>query len=809
MGDLKLKELAYSILWFTPIINKVILDQVKVYLKSGRKVFLLSYDDLDSYIESDEYLNQAAKKYLLNTYKVKYDQHIDNREILVFDGQNSSNDELLDAFNKNSSFNKEQYILEHQRSLQHALVKAGAGTGKTTTMINRISFLKHFYPALVLKEIVMITFTNDAAINMREKLMEKWKDYYDLTKNTQYLLWLEEINDMFIGTIHSFAKEFLTKEGTQFGFSPNLEIRSYRHRQRKLVEKHIDKFANEYKDIYQGFRYIPHYKIVQTVMNMMERINNKALSYKEIIEINYGIDIKNFNVFAKYIINNVQSDLLQLKQREGTLELHDLISRLGELRQVRNDKVTLPIKYLFVDEFQDTDESQVNFTVWLVEKYKSLLFAVGDIKQSIYRFRGADYTAFKQVSYQLDLINHQHKSYSIHKNYRSSKKLISQFNHLFAKWDDAVKQFQFETNDNLEAVKDDNESQGLITLNIGDIELKNLLVRFYGKDLVFLVRSNREVLDMVKRIEKLGYFCEADIKGSFYRSIAVREFYLLIRRLTHSNVSKDRYTFNLSSYSEKRVLLKDLLTHFDYEKPYVIELLDSVETDILSNSTNKSSVIKFLEQFVEKSDPADRYRKRFYQDHMLCNPDQKVEIIKNEAILQAKEYKANLERLLFILKKEFTSDVSASLYDIEKFLSIRMATDNHENEWKVINEDHKRFRVMTVHKAKGLEFDSVIIPQTDMAFLRSNKSNSILIKNYDRWNFGYKVYWGETGFENDLYRSNIHDENDESIAEETRLLYVALTRAKKTVIVNSSNNINRYKIQSWNDLLESGEMLGV
>ena len=808
-GFYNMNESLYSVLWFTPELDEYIFATVEKYIQTGRKVYLLSYDDPEAFIENNTLLMNASSKYLLNSYIVKYHEKIANKEYIISDGV-VADLPLLDLFDSNSTFNKEQYVLEHQLDLHHSLVKAGAGTGKTTTMINRVSFLKHYYRTLSLKEIVMITFTNDAAIHMRSKLMEKWKDYYEVTRSQQYLAWLEEVNDMFIGTIHSFAKEFLVIEGSQFGFSPFLEIRSYRHRQRKLVEKYIDKFSTEHREIYRAFRFIPQYKVVQTFIKMLERIHNKAISYKDMLEINYGFDCKDFSIFAKYVIQNVEAEILQLKQQEGTLEIHDLISRLSEFRHVRPEQLNMKINYLFVDEFQDTDEAQVSFTSWLVDRYNCYLFAVGDIKQSIYRFRGADYTAFKQIGHQLDLLNKQHKTYSIQKNYRSSKRLIKQFNQLFNKWDDSLKQFQFEKNDEIEAVLEDKDSDGLVTMNISEVDLRILLKRFYGKDVVFLTRSNRQLLETVKQIERMGFFCEAETSGAFYRSVAVREFYLLIRRLTHPNLSSDRYAFNLSSYSSNQVSINEVLSHFNEEKPYVLELLNKVEgNDLLEKEKDTNSLLNRLEKIAMEIDPANRYRLRFYQDTKLRYPNQQTDILKDEAIFQYKEYKANLEKLFFILKKEFISDVAVSLYDIEKFLAIKMATDNSEIEWKSKDTRHKRFKVMTVHKAKGLEFDTVILLHTDMSFLRNNYTDTLLVKNKNQWNFGYKVHWKEMDFQNDIYTSNIIDENDETIAEETRLLYVALTRAKKTVIANSSNSMNLHKIQSWNNLLESGETLRV
>jgi DNA helicase II / ATP-dependent DNA helicase PcrA len=799
-----MNEALYSVLWFVPEVNREIMDAVKRYIMKGNKVFLLSFDDPAEMI-TDQYLNQASKKKLLNTFQIKYNQEL-NKELLIYDG-NDTHHEWLTYFDHTSSFNLPQYILEHKEARSHSLVKAGAGTGKTTTMINRIAFLKHLHQSSVdLKEFVLITFTNEASIHMRSKLMEKFKDYYELTRDKKYLEWLEEMSSMFIGTIHAFASYFLSHEGKSLGFPHLIEIRSYRHEQRKQIEKAIDKFASEYADVYQAFKRVPHYKMVKLFSQMMEQIHNKAISHKDILRINYGLDEKQFHFYAQFIIRHVTSSLLNLKQREGTMEVHDLISRLDEVRFLRESELTLPLKYVFVDEFQDTDESQVRYVSWLANKYSAELFAVGDVKQSIYRFRGADYTAFNQLIYQLELNQEPYTEYSLQKNYRSTTLLLAQFNQLFTKWDERVKRFNYQETDVLKPVIKGEDSEGMNMIRLDDTSLKHLLKRLYGNEVAFLVRSNRQATETVRRIERAGYFCEADLSGSFYRSVPVREFYMLVRRFTHSKVPKDRFAFHQSSYGENSVEIMTFINQLDYEKNTTIGHLDEVEQQFDMNCSENA--LQLLEKIVETTDPADIYRNRFYQEKRLEFPDQGTSIIKDEAILRYEEYKANLEHLLFILKKEF-SEITASIYDIEKFLSIKIATDTSENEWKKRDEKLHRFKIMTVHKAKGLEFDYVILPSTEMSFLHDHFTNHLLVQEQGNWNYGYDVKWYGMNFQNNLFNMNITDENTETIGEETRLLYVALTRAKKSVLVHGRDHMNGSRVECWNDLVESGEKLHV
>lgn len=800
-----LMDAKYSIMWFCLDMNENVIEDIQAYIRQGKKVYFLSFDGIEGLLQNT-ILSEAKAKGLFYPYLVQFSEEWSHHSILNVDGE-GIDPTLMEFFEDNSTFNKDQFYLEHNIDASHLVVKAGAGTGKTTTMINRIMFLKHHNATINLGSVVMITFTNEASTNMRTKLLEKLKAYYDLTKNIKYLEWMEEINSMFIGTIHSFAKEFLTVEGQKLGYSRSMEIRSFRHDQRKLIEKYIDLFSTKQPEIYHSFRFIPHYKIVKSFMEIIEKLNNKSLSEESIKSLDYGRDQKGLSEFTSYVINQVKSELSRIKKEEHTLEISDLISQLGDLSSIGENVLKLEIKYLFVDEFQDTDESQVTFVVWLVQKYRSFLFAVGDVKQSIYRFRGADYTAFEQLKEQLSEMNQTSDEFSLSKNYRSEQTLIRHFNRLFEKWSRRIDKFDYNKTDKLKPVLHGSEN-GLVTLTLDDENLKHLLKRLYKQDIAVLVRSNLQVKTMVEKIESLGYFCNATVAGSFYRSISVREFYLLIRSITHSQVPKDQYLFHQSSYGENELTIASVLNSFSNERPFILDMLKPYDFHNKGTTIDKSlASIEILQKIIETIKPHEIYRNRYYQGLRTRFPHENRLMQQEESIAKMKEYKVNLERLVFLLKKEF-GHFQATIYDFEKFLSIKMATDSIENEWRLESNESHRIKVMTVHKAKGLEFDYVIMPMTNSQFIKSGKTDVLLIED-NGWKLGYSINWNDDEIKNNHFSTYASSEKVETIAEEARLLYVALTRAKKGVFAHSNSLMNQFAIESWSDLLESGELLNV
>lgn len=124
------------------------------------------------------------------------------------------------------AFNAAQYKVEHCKEDENIVVKASAGTGKTTVMIDRILYLMHMVPDLKMSEIFMITFTNEATNQMNDRLQKMLLKKYALTKNQRYLAWLEQQSQMHISTIDSLAYDLFKRFGTDVGFGRDLSIKN-------------------------------------------------------------------------------------------------------------------------------------------------------------------------------------------------------------------------------------------------------------------------------------------------------------------------------------------------------------------------------------------------------------------------------------------------------------------------------------------------------------------------------------------------------------------------------------------------------
>lgn len=145
--------------------------------------------------------------------------------VVVYEGKCSEDERhLLECLAGKSTFNIQQYGIEHADSEKNILVKAGAGTGKTYSMVSRVSYLCNRYenPIVnVIDDIAMVTFTNDAADNMKKRLKQLFINYYVLTGNPKYLNLIEDTDLMRISTIHKFARELIKESSLQMGLGDN------------------------------------------------------------------------------------------------------------------------------------------------------------------------------------------------------------------------------------------------------------------------------------------------------------------------------------------------------------------------------------------------------------------------------------------------------------------------------------------------------------------------------------------------------------------------------------------------------------
>ena len=807
-----LPEGRYSVLAYYKKLPEHMVEIIKFYMKRGIKPYILLGVDEASFKEAVgtdyTYFMEYMKKQIVS---ISFEIQLESEEAFALDG--NVEEELWEELKK-SPFNCEQYEIEHQEIQNHLCVSAGAGTGKTKVMIDRIMFLKHMRPAMTLDEIAMITFTNESTMEMRTRLSNRLSAYYEMTQNVKYLKWMDELSSMKISTIHAFSMELLKQIGDEIGIV-KLQIGSYHREKERLIEKAIDRYSKAYPEEYRNFRFIEQYKVKRLIKEVMNFLDNRAILLEEWApRIDFGSSQDGYHHLFDYVLHEVNAELQTIKFETGKYEINDLIKMLRQMTQVKRINSKVKYSYLMVDEFQDTDEVQVSFIAWLTQQLQATLFVVGDIKQSIYRFRGADYTAFEQLNKASCFkLSDAH----ITKNYRTDKGLMDRLNKMFETLNEDVDRFNFDEHSALIATRGNAETVGfhLERMKVSDskfAKVRDLYMKEKNRGLVcVLCRTNDEVSEMVRRLEEMQVPCIAEVKGSFYRHPAVRDFYLLIRTLLHEERYDEWILLDQSVYGKQQLMPLNVMKKYSTERNYTKALVQQTqwyqEMQIYLKKIQGYPAIKVLRELIEAHKPHIVYGKHYFRNLIKEGIDDQEELRK-VAAYKALEYEANLNHLLFILQKNF-SDSTMSLYRIKNFLKRMIVTDNTEDVIRLdLDEDLHAVRVMTVHKAKGLEFETVIMPYTDKKFISYRRNQYMLSKEEDHYLLGYRIYTEEQGLTNTNtgYLELEDEEEQELIGEETRLFYVACTRAKqKLYILINEFTYKSNKINSWQDLAIRGE----
>ncbi|MZP30186.1 UvrD-helicase domain-containing protein [Heliobacterium undosum] len=819
-------EALYSLLIYSQSFN-IGWEEIKSQLSRGVRVYLFTPYGHETQNIPRLFL-EAAEANLFEWYVVPEHHPLPQKDVFFYDGvvhDRSVFEYLADHSRPVTGrfcFNKEQYIITHASPERHQMIIAGAGTGKTSTMVNRVLFLKHQQSDLMLSQVAMITFTNEAAVEMRQRLIDRLHKYYKITGQRRYLEWMQEVRFLKVSTIHAFAKTFLEVEGRTLGFSSNIQIGSFIYDKRRIIEEGIDSFAKANPELFKAIERIPQYLVVEMVLFVNSVLDNRSVLINDLEkQIDFGDDEPNLSPLLLFLLKHLNERLSLFKRERNAWEISDLIRELDRVTERgRERKIALAWRYLFVDEFQDTDDVQVRFLLWLVRRSYCRLFVVGDEKQSIYRFRGADYTAFRQLSEGLNKLVDNLDRYHLALNYRSIPVLLLEMNEFFRNWSLKVRHFKYDREEQLRPAlikanedslyTDDRAEKKIRAYGSREMHLKEVLDQIGEEETAFIVRTNDDVDKVIRLCRKLGYPCEGEVRGDFYRSPPVRELYIVLQALLHPEVTKNWFALDQTSYGSRTLSYREVISGFNPDRLFLKELWrktggESTWEKYLSLITKKP-ILHVLEQIVADIRPEVNFFTRL-QSKIAGSPEVSPRLERDSEI-KTLEYSMNLEHLFFLLRRHF-GDSSVSLIELAHFLRIKMDTDTSEIPLLAPEEQRKhRLRCLTVHKAKGAQFEHVIIPITRHPFLRSGRPQVILARHNDRWQVGYRLHLHTFSYRNLIFDQLSGHENPEIVAEETRLLYVAMTRAKKGLYVQVDDDIARNnRLNSWRDLLRLGGMV--
>lgn len=769
-----------------------------------RQVFNDNLGHLSKY-EDFEVNNSTTS--IFNLWMYRYNGCFVGENFVIYDGKYKEYTEELKKFDKETNFNFSQYMLEHSNVSEDIYVTAGAGSGKTYSMISRITYLIHqhkYKPEELYKKIYLITFTNDAANNMKDKLKKYFMNYYLLTANKQAFMYIEEVNKMQISTIHSLVKKIIQAFCSELGLGLNTKITNGVMEERRIVNKHIDDYIKERyegKDVLDVFSYRT-YKLTEVVCELLKKIDAKNVYLEDGYD--FGEPSSKIEDFIKERLPLIQKELLDSSIEENSIRLSQIIIILKKL--IKTPDVFLgksfELDYLFVDEFQDTDDIQIE----LIKEFQTIcgfnFFVVGDIKQCIYRFRGAKEAAFKRLTNgRTDCIKHE-----LYKNYRTDKELLDTFHPIFQKW--AIPGYlEYNDNDKLEGVKSINKDKDKLVkieikseitemdfIHVLKSEKQSLLDK-YSKDnkskkIAILVRTNSDIGRVKDWCDNNDLLIRADTKGNLYSLESTKDLYILLLALKNNRDPKCLFNIFETSYTiqkEDRSKMFNIRGNKDKLLEYFNKLEPIKNWDDYLARVKKQPIMKVIRELIFELKPWLIYASRFDA---------------NEQMERQIFYKRNLEQLLENIINEYSRDY-VTINKLTESLGIKIFTGaSYDIRESIVKSDNSKVSIecTTIHKSKGLEYDTVILPFCDKPLNQKSPYglSEVMIENKK---ISYSIQ-GDNPFEdkninkynnrikNEYFDDEFDEEKNHKLNEEIRILYVALTRAISKVIYFKNLAVN-------------------
>lgn len=793
-------------------------DAISYYFKGVKQiVFTKNQDDLEEIAKrlSEEFarkrlvvrngnfaLNAVDEKICINVKGGRFS--VFNFEAVYIDGDteissfkvyngalSEEQEEILSKIAEVTKFNINQFHIEHAETGRDVKVIAGAGTGKTYSMVSRIAFLcssaSNSDVTEPSDEIAMLTFTDDAANNMKTRLKQLFMNYFLLTNNTHYLEMVSNIEKMRISTIHGFAREIMSNNAAVLGVGTDFTNAVGTYEKRKIFERLFSDYLTEKNRTDPSFVYKLPIKIF-SFKNLVSEIGKKLLEK--------GCDIKTLDmdlwgtpptempylneIIEKVVVETEREYSVMLKNR-NSVALSEYMVNLKKCIDSDSFNVNFyNYKYVFIDEFQDTDDAQIASFIALREKLGFNFFIVGDLKQSIYGFRGATMSAFDKMCRDSE----NWLTFTLNINYRSDKRLLSKFETVFA---------GFITNDDqnnrevLEGVKtnsiDENELVNAVEYTKEDkydrlfdvieqqkrrieAEMETREMSKNERTIALLLRTNSDITKILNEAKSRNVAIESDNSGDLFGLAPSTDLCRLTSALC--NPYDPAYLFDLisSRYVNVKFDIRSILGKSEEEKTEIfIECLDKFFTQCkrlnktwkkLVYEIQNEPVLKTLRNIYEATQPWKAYS---------------GEIQKREY------YRANYDLVFEELSKRNQSG-SLTINSINKTLHILILTGSSVRS-RDIDTDSGSVRIIctTVHKSKGLEYGTVILPVTDTA-INKRPQRGVEV-SYDKINdeekVGYCFYWYGDRYSSDLYDTEVEDEKLKR--ENSRLLYVAMTRA--------------------------------
>lgn len=815
------------------------------------------------------------------------------------------------------------------------IVSAGAGSGKTAVLSERV--IENLKSGMSIKEVLLLTFTKAASLEMKTRIRNKIKKNPSLSKE------LSLIDEAYITTFDSFALSIVKKYHYILNISPNVSIidgslirikkkeiltnifdKYYENRNEKFLKLISDFCIKDDKEIFESIlsiyskidlkynknEYLDNY--INEYFNI-DRINNDIKDYEKLLmskfeELDYLIEDMSYYIDSDYITNlrlsvsnlmssktydeivsNLSVEIPRLPKgstdevKEKKELINDVIKNIKSLCTYKNreeimssilstkdykeviidilkefDKYVMAYKYendiyeftdianlaiklvkenisvkeelkssfkeIMIDEYQDTNDLQ-EILINLISDNN--VYMVGDIKQSIYRFRNANPDIFKEKYNKYS--NHiGGEKIDLNKNFRSREEVLNNINLLFNKvMDESIGGADYIKSHQMIFGNKSYIKKGK-TLQNYDFELYSYMYdkkSEYSKEEIEAFIIAKDILSKVK-----GNYQIFDKDTSVLRNAEYSDFVILMDRTTNFDLYKKIFLYlgiPLELYKDETmnedtdiIVLNNLIKFtikldtgvYDKELEY---LFTSVMRSFLCESPDDEIFDTIKNKTILTSPLANKVRK------IKLNNKSSYEIINdlinefdfyNKLITIGNESASSVKLNSILSNAKTTSSIAYDINSFSEYLD-NVIKEKIDIKYTIHSGVSNSVKIMTIHKSKGLEFPICYFSGLYKPFNISDIKEKFTYSN----KYGIITPYFDEGVAETIYKHLLkNDYLKEEISEKIRLFYVALTRAKEKMIlvmpyeeiVNGKesdlvSNVVRSKYKSLLDIVSS------
>ena len=613
------------------------------------------------------------------------------------------------------------------------MVIAGAGSGKTRVLTYRIAHLME--SGVDPFNILSLTFTNKAAKEMKERIEKLIHD--------------SEAKNLWMGTFHSVFAKILRIEGHRLGFPSNFTIYDAED-SRKVISDVVKELGLD-KEIYKAKNLSSR---ISTYKNNL--ITPKIYSGRaELQESDSAARIPK--------LGEIYSIYMEKCFRSGAMDFDDLLVKTNELF-IKFPEILLKyqerFKYILVDEYQDTNHSQYLIVKALASRYENIC-VVGDDAQSIYAFRGANIRNILNFQKDYD----QAQLFKLEQNYRSTEHIVKAANSLIKKNKDQLEKNIWTSNpqgDKIiihKSVSDSDEGNYAAKI----IWEKNIKEHITFDNFAILYRTNaqsRAFEDSLRR-KNIPYRIFGGL--SFYQRKEVKDIISYLRLIVNQ---KDDEAFkriiNLPTRGIGETTLARLkIAANEHETSLWEAAINATNWGLKINKPTIEKLLAFCD-LITSYKIISREKDAFELVENVARTSGIIKFLSDDKTPEGVMRYENVQELLNGIKNfvEEQQQIENGNPSIEYFLEdIALITEADRNQ----KDDRPKVNLMTIHLAKGLEFENVFI----------------------------------VGMEENLFPSMMSLGSRDDLEEERRLFYVAITRAKKSAFLTYSHI--RYR---WGKLID-------